>query len=44
MIFPINKKHTFFSKEKTLLTFFLFSLFLFLHLGSRIKADSSADQ
>ena len=27
MIFPINKKHTFFSKEKTLLTFF-FILFI----------------
>lgn len=39
MIFPINKKHTFFSKEKALLAFFFYSLyFFFLHLGSRIKS------
>ncbi len=43
MIFPINKTYVLFQGKDT--SNFLFILFIsFLHLGSRIKADSSADQ
>ena len=37
MIFPINKKHTFFSKEKTLLTFFFILFISFSAFGQQDK-------